>query len=368
MKIVLIITGLGMGGAERQVCNLADSFADAGHQVLLLSLTGQAINLPCNTDVRVEQLKMIKTPLSFLKTYRYVAKLIRNFCPDVVHSHMIHANLFARLLRLSISIPRLISTAHSTNEGGKLKMLAYSLTDKLADLSTNVSESAVAAFIEKGACRAGRMIAIHNGIDTKHFRFNMTARDTKRSELGITEKTKLLLAVGRLEMEKDYSTLLKAFSLLITQRLNTHLVIIGTGTLDRELHSLAHQLDITNHVHFLGMRNDVEAWMSSADIYVLSSMYEGFGLVVAEAMACERFVVATNCGGVKEVAGEYGSLVAPGNSDALSAAIMSAFRKPIAEISRQGILAREWIKKKYSLSAVVKKWVTIYESGQQNLN
>ena len=70
--------------------------------------------------------------------------------PDVLHSHMVHANIFARLLRLIASVPVVVATTHSINEGGLLRTLAYRVTDRLADITTNVSPDAVAAFVRRG--------------------------------------------------------------------------------------------------------------------------------------------------------------------------------------------------------------------------
>ncbi|MBD3842336.1 MAG: glycosyltransferase, partial [Campylobacterales bacterium] len=129
MNIALLITGLGMGGAERQVVDLADRFASLDHNILIIYLTGEAIVLPSNPSIRVIGMNMSKTPWSFLTTYRRIRSLIQSFKPDILHSHMVHANIIARLLRLSIRIPRLICTAHNTNEGGTLRMWLYRVTD-----------------------------------------------------------------------------------------------------------------------------------------------------------------------------------------------------------------------------------------------
>ena len=241
-------------------------------------------------------------------------------------------------------------------------MLSYRLTDNLAHLSTNVSEAAVRAFVDQGACKAGRMIAIHNGIDTKRYCFDAAARDAKRGELGLDEGVPLLLAVGRLEAAKDYPNLLRAFSTLVISAADTRLAIIGTGKLHSELIALAEQLGIAGRVHFLGLREDVEAWMSAADIFVLSSAWEGFSLVVAEAMACECMVVATDCGGVREVVGDYGALVEPGNSDALSLAMVTALSLSKVEKIKQGKLARTWIERRYAIPSTVDKWISIYQN------
>jgi glycosyltransferase involved in cell wall biosynthesis len=197
MKIALVITGLGMGGAENQVVNLADQFAALGHRVLLIALTGEAVVLPRNSAVEVKCLGMTKTPLGFWSAYRHAGHLLREFKPDVVHSHMVHANIFSRLLRLSVPMPRLICSAHSSDEGGAGRMWAYRLTDSLADITSNVSQDAVNSSIRRGAVQLRKIIVVPNGIDCDRFQFSSVARSTLRANLNLPEGCQALLAVGR---------------------------------------------------------------------------------------------------------------------------------------------------------------------------
>ncbi|HHQ4482832.1 glycosyl transferase [Aeromonas hydrophila] len=361
MKIMMIITGLGMGGAERQVCDLVDCLSKLGHQVLLVSLTGSSVNRPQSIAVKLVELEMAKSPFGFIKAYQSTRRLINEFKPDVVHSHMVHANIFARLLRLTTDIPRLVCTAHNTNEGGRGRILAYRLTDRLCDISTNVSQEAVDAFVQQGAVPAGRMVAIHNGIDTDHFRFSSVSRIRLHAELGLAEDVPLLLAVGRLNVQKDYPNLLTAFSALPSSYELARLAIIGAGEEEESLKARVIQLGLSNRVHFLGLRRDVNEWMSAADVFVLSSAWEGFGLVVAEAMACERVVVATDCGGVKEVVGDAGFLVPPRDSQLLADALVKALSLPMAEKDKLTKLARSRVVGRYSIDSVCKKWLSIYQ-------
>ncbi|MCU8088314.1 glycosyltransferase [Shewanella sp. SM21] len=359
MNIVLIITGLGMGGAERQVCDLAVQFAALGHQVLLISMTGETVNRPYTNLVEVVALNMVKNPLGFIQAYWQARQLIKRFNPDVVHSHMVHANLFARLLRLSIHLPKLISTAHSSNEGGVGRMLAYRLTDSLCDLSTNVSQEAVDIMVKRGAVTVKRIIAMHNGIDTARFVFNEQSRVRMRAELGLTNAP-LLLAVGRLTEAKDYPNLLAAFSQLPEPYKDVQLAIIGVGEEQAKLNLMVSELGLTARVHFLGLRHDVHEWMSAADLFVLSSAWEGFGLVVAEAMACERVVIATDCGGVKEVVGDVGILVPARNSVALAGGLVQGLALTPEAASAQGRFARKRIVECYSLRAQTERWLGLY--------
>jgi len=361
MKIMMLITGLGMGGAERQVCDLVDRLSNLSHQVLLVSLTGSTVNRPQSIVVKLVELEMVKTPFGFIKAYKSVRLLINEFKPDVVHSHMVHANIFSRLIRLTTHIPKLICTAHSTNEGGRGRILSYRLTDRLCDINTNVSQEAVDAFVQQGAVPAGRMIAMHNGIDTDHFRYSSISRMRLRAELGLADNIPLLLAVGRLTAAKDYPSLLTAFSALPSSFDNSRLVIIGVGEGEENIKASVIQQGLSERVHFLGLRRDVNEWMSVADVFVLSSAWEGFGLVVAEAMACERMVVATDCGGVKEVVGDAGFLVPPRDSQLLADALVKALSLSMAEKDKLTKLARSRVIERYSIDSVCKHWLSIYQ-------
>lgn len=360
MKLMFVITGLGMGGAERQVCDLADQFAAKGHEVLLISMTGETVNRPQSAKIEIVELSMAKTPLGFIKAYRQVRRLINQFRPDVVHSHMVHANLFARLLRLSTPINKLICTAHSSNEGGRRRMLAYRITDALCDLSTNVSQEAVDVSVKRGAAPTSRIIAMPNGIDTVRFTFNSASRTRLREQLQLADNTPLILAVGRFTEAKDYPNLLTAFSQLSSNLNHAQLAIIGTGEEQTKIEALAKQLGLTQRIHFLGLQRNVHEWMSTADVYVMSSAWEGMPLVLLEAMACERVVVATDCGGVKEVLGECGILVPAKNSAALAQGLQQglAFSPEVAK--ERGQLARARVVQKYSLEAVTDKWLQLY--------
>ena len=359
MKVLMVITSLGMGGAEKVVTTLADQLVELGHEVKIAYLTGEALVVPKNKCISLVSLE-IKSFGSLTSGYLKLRKLIDEFKPDVVHSHLVHANILCRTLRLSKTMPKLISSAHNTDEEGWTRFLAYRLTDKLADISTNVSDEAVEAFIEKKAVRSGRMLTLHNGISTTEFVFSSQARSDIRRELGVTDGQQLILAVGRLNEQKDYPNLLSAISEISDRYKNIKLVIVGDGPQLNKLKEKVRSLGLNDKVKFLGLRLDIPSLMSAADIFTLSSASEGFGLVVAEAMACSRVVVATDCGGVKEVVGDAGFLVPSKDSQKLAAALELALNLNDYECLQLGIKARQRVIKHYSLSTAVQKWLHLY--------
>lgn len=335
-----------------------------GHDVSIISLIHEPVISPTSASVNIFSLNMKKTPFGLVRALVHARTIAQKIQPDVVHSHMIHANLFARLLRIIAPIKRLICTAHSTNEGGSLRMLGYRVTDFLSDLNTNVSKEAVDCFIQKKASNSKKMIPMLNGINTRKFIFNNHGREKIRAELNIKNECFLFLSVGRLSEEKDYPNLLNAYSLVVSEYPNALLAIVGKGELEDKLISLAEKLQIRDKVFFLGLRRDIPDLMSAGDCFVLPSKYEGFGLVVAEAMLCECLVVATNCGGVAEVLAGNGFLVEPCNSLALAESMLKAIN--LSKESKNECVknAKNHILSFCSLDAIAIEWIEIYQGNR----
>lgn len=361
MKILYVITGLGMGGAENQVANIIDKMVLLGHQVELISITGETIVKPCSKSVAIHELKMNKSPFSIVLSLIKLIKLIKRYEPDVIHSHMVHANILLRLVRIITPIKKLINTAHSNYEGGRVLMFLYKYSNFLTDYFTNVSKDAVNTFKLKNIVKQGQMFCIHNGIDLNKFYFSSISRERLRIDLNIEAETKLLLAVGSFNKAKDYPNLLMALKKLLIDTKNVHLIIAGDGPLKEQIVDMIDNLELKKFVSLLGIRNDIPALMSASDIFILSSEWEGFGLVVAEAMACETPVVATDCGGVKEVLGGFGHLVAPKNSESLAKEILKIINIEDAELKNLKSLALKHVSETYSLDSITNKWLTMYE-------
>ncbi|MFT0212606.1 glycosyltransferase, partial [Pseudomonas sp. F1_0610] len=173
---------------------------------------------------------------------------------------------------------------------------------------------------------------------------------------------KLLVAVGRLEQQKDYFNLIKAFQYIRENDDNIRLWIVGEGSQRNVLEKIIKEKKLEDHVKLLGMQEDIVGILSAADLFVLSSAYEGFGLVVAEAMLTEKIVVATDCGGVSEVVGEFGFLCPPQDPILLSKSINAALNLTEDERKKLATNAREHVISNFSLEMITKQWLEIYEN------
>ena len=360
MKIIYVITGLGLGGAETQVCNLADKFHELGHDVTVVYLFGDKVISPNNAAVSVIGLDLENTLFSLLKVLLRLSRLIKQLAPDVVHSHMVHANLICRFIRLFTPVNRLICTAHNSNEGGRLRMLLYRLSDRLGDVFTNVGETSVSRFVELGASPSNSIFSMVNGIDIDKFSSTKIISRSFRNELGIQDTTRLFLAVGRYDDAKDYPNLLNAIN-LITQDLDFHVAVIGINT--ELLNPLADKLQVSNKVSFLGLRKDVAQLMAQADALVMSSAWEGLPIVIGEAMSSNCNVITTDAGGCREWLSPYELPVPIKNSQALADAMTTKLLQSDEQWKMVGAANRDYVVKHFSLDSVVHRWLIIYEGA-----
>ncbi|TCM64371.1 glycosyltransferase involved in cell wall biosynthesis [Acinetobacter calcoaceticus] len=361
MKILYVITGLGGGGAEKVVADMADQMYQRGHQVKIAYLKGEIVVRPKHHEIELIYLGL-EGLNCFKHAYMNYKLLIQKFSPDVLHAHMVHANIFSRLSRVFCPVRKLICTAHSNNEGGKLRMLAYKLTHSQADLTTNVSYSASKCFEELGAVPRNGIKTIYNGIDLLRFN-NKVATLDKKEKLNIDPITKMFLAVGRFHQAKDYPNLILAFSILkntLKPAVLPKLYIAGDGELKNTINTMIIEHDLAQDVILLGRRDDIPSLLVAADVFILSSSFEGFGLVVAEAMACETFVIATDSGGVKEVMGGYGLLVAPEESWALANAMNEVLKMDQLEIQQNNSNALNHVRQNFDLEMIIDQWLEIY--------
>lgn len=354
MKIIYLITGLGGGGAEKVVVDLATRMVNLGHQVKIAYLKGNVVVEPNSEAIELVYLGLESIKHAKL-AYNNYKNLLDRFEPDVVHAHMVHANIFARISRKFRPIAKLICTAHNSNEGGQLRMLAYKFTNCFSDLNTNVSQEASESLISKGAFNKNNLITVYNGIDLNKFLF--LDKNISSNELSF-------LSVGRFNEQKDYPNLLHAIATFheSLKQKKCMLSIAGDGELRPQIEELIEHLGLKNKVTLLGRRNDIPQLMQEADFFILPSAYEGFGLVVAEAMACGAFVIATNSGGVAEVMGDTGILVPPQNSEALAEAIKQAVSKTPLEIKANNLKARQRVEELFSLEKSVENWLKIYRN------
>ncbi|MGH9563911.1 MAG: glycosyltransferase [Terracidiphilus sp.] len=380
MRVVTVLTSLGVGGAEKQALAVAERMEKRGHEVALLVLRAQLAQ-EWRTALRRVHLDihgMREKPVSIVMGWRQAQRFLRDFRPDVVHSHSFHANLLARLLQIGARIRRstgarraaVISTVHNVYEGGWMRMLAYRLTDGWSDCTVAVSEAAAERFMRLKAIRRDQCLVRANGIDSVEFAPDHERRAAERTAMGVASCF-VWLSAGRVTPAKDFPNLLRAFAIVRMEAPESELWIAGalleakeaisTGGLARESLAKDAERSRLERVRWLGLRRDMPALMDAADGFVLASAWEGMPLVLGEAMAMEKPVVATNVGGVRQLVGDCGAIVPAKNPETLAAAMLKTMRQSREERAQLGRIARERIVRQFSIDAVADWWEGTYQ-------
>ncbi len=366
-SIMLLITTLTFGGAETQMVRLATELKSAGWEVTVVCMVAPtAYTEPLKkADIPVLSLDMprgIPHPGGLLR----LARLIRQLKPDILHAHMVHANLLGRVSRLLARVPVMISTVHNLREtsekGGPTwhKELLYRMTDFLTDRTTIIAQSAFERYVRVGAVPRSKLEMIPNGVDTKRFQPSPPLREKMRADLELGSDF-VWLAVGRLVEQKDYPNLLRALGMLPPT--NWQVLVVGEGTLLESLTALAAELGVSNKVRFISAREDVVALYAAADAFVMSSEFEGMSAALQEAIAMALPCVVTDVGANRDLVcdGTTGYVVPPGDSTHLAEAMENLMTAPISNREQFGRNARDFAVSNYEFRTVAQKWFGLYE-------
>ncbi len=371
MRIVYVLTSLGMGGAEKQALAVAKRMAESGHVVALLVLRPRlAEQWP--TPLDTIHLDMRRNPASAISGLFRARCFLRDFKPDLIHSHSFHANVFARCLKPLLPRLKVLSTIHNVFEGGRSRMLAYRLTDPLSRQTVAVSEAVAQRFVQIKAVPHRKCTVVTNGIDLVEFAPDPERRANVRLAIGLETKrhTFIWLAAGRIVAAKDLPNLLSAFKQVREQLPDVELWIAGVAPDFREtspavgaVHSaikIVAEQGYREQVRWLGLRRDMPALLDAAAAFVSASAWEGMPLAVGEAMAMEKFVVATGVGGVRELVGDAGVVIPPHDSSALAGAMIAAMHQSQQERAQSGRTAHERIRQNFSIEQRAESWEALY--------
>jgi glycosyltransferase involved in cell wall biosynthesis len=290
-----------------------------------------------------------------------MGRILRRVRPDVVHGHMVHANLLARVARLVAPTPRVISTIHNENEGSQWRYVAYRLTNRLAEVTTTVSRTALAESVRRGAAPAGSIVLVPNGLDVKRYERDDGIRHTTREGLGLGDRF-TWLAVGRLAEAKGYPEMIGAFAAVVREHPEATLLIAGEGRLEADVRARIGAAGIADSVRLLGLRSDVAALMQAADGFLMTSRWEGLPMVLLEAGASGLPIVATDVGGSRDVVidGVSGHLTPAGDPGATAAAIGRVMGMPAADRRSMGEAGREHVRRTFDMAPVADTWEALY--------
>jgi glycosyltransferase involved in cell wall biosynthesis len=307
------------------------------------------------------------SPTGLLRGFVQLWRLFRELRPSVVQTWMYHADLIGGVAARLAGRPVFWGVRHSNLDRAKNKRSTLWVAGACAVLSSwiprrivSCSKRAIGVHVAFGY--ADRFTYVPNGLDLAGLVDVVDRRNAVRESLNIAPGEQVIGHVGRFHAQKDYPTLLTAFQQLATQ--SPWLLLAGKGlTLDNpafvELCG-----DCSERVIALGVRDDIPSLLSAMDLFVLSSVGEGFPNAVAEAMACGVPCVVTDVGDAADIVEESGWVVRPGDPADLAAAIDAALAEPCVDRATRRSYARQRIEDNFSIQRMVSGYEAVWAEAQ----
>ena len=361
IRLALIITELEVGGAERCLVNLATGLDRDEFQVRVYSLAPRPA---AGKDALVRQLEAGGVPVEFLNlrwitqfpwAFYRLQRSLEERRPQIVQTFLFHANIVGALASRRAGVPYLVTgirVADPRRWRARVEQWFARGINKIVCVSESVAEH----------CRrhdfpAHKLVVIPNGVDLSRFQ-NVTPADL--SSLGVPPGKRALLYVGRLDRQKGLDDLLRALPGVFEQLPEHHLLLVGEGPQRGELQRLTAKLSLRDRVHFAGVRDDVPAIMTAAELIVLPSRWEGMPNVVLEAMAAGKPIVASRAEGVCELLGDAADAqtFAFGDAAGLQRILVQFAQNPqlAADVAKRNRIRAQ----DFELSAMIEQYAALY--------
>ena len=331
MRVAHIIKVTRISGAEGHLLDLLTGLRERDVDARAIILVERDKPM----DAMMREAEARKIPITRLTIRRdfdlhllwTLRRAIREISPDLVHTHLIHADLHGYLAARGAGVRRIISSRHNDDAfryRSRWRRINRRLWRRL-DAGIAISEAIKEFAIQIEGAPAENVSVVRYGIDYGWLSDEdiQVARRQLRAELGLAEDALLLGMVCRLVEQKGIPYALEATRRIRSEFPAAHLVIAGDGEKAAELRRLASALGIADRVHWLGWRSDAADLMAAFDVLLAPSLWEGFGLVLLEAMSRRVPVIASRVSAIPEVVlhGETGILIEPRDVDALAKAI-----------------------------------------------
>jgi glycosyltransferase involved in cell wall biosynthesis len=358
IDVMHVISGLGTGGAETMLVQLAVGLRERGLSQHVISLSKLDT---CAAELRTAGIEVTVLdaagPLSFAGALYSLAGVTRRWRPRILQGWMYHGNIAATIChylcggraRRKLFWNLRASNMDEARYGGIIRLSA--LLSRSPNLIIANSEAGAAFHRDRGF-RARRLLVIDNGVDTDKFRSDAAARNDLRNSFGLGDAV-VAIHVARVDPMKDHGNFLSA--LAMTPAVTG--IMVGSGT---------EQLSLPTNAKALGPRADVAHLLAAGDIVVSSSAFgEGFSNVIAEGMSAGLIPIATDVGDARRIVGDTGMIVPPRDTKAMAQALAAVAAMSGDERRKKGELARNRIVSHFSLGQALDRYFELYAAPTQ---
>jgi glycosyltransferase involved in cell wall biosynthesis len=369
-RIVWLIDSLGLGGAERLLVNYLPYFNTARFQSRVCALQVKNGN-PIAADIRrlgvpvdFVPLRHLRDPLGLPRLVRY----LRRHGPGLLHTQLEFADTLGSVAAKILHLPS-VTTLHTLNtpDQGTRRYWRHQLQwwslRHFCDRVVAVSEGARQHHIRLGKLAPEKVVTLYNGIDLSGFSLNgQFDRRASRQALGIPPDAPLLITVAVLRPPKGIQYLIEALPTILQAVPEARYLVVGDGQHKNSLKVLAQTYGVAERVIFTGARSDIPALLALSDLFVLPTLTEALPTVLAEAMAAQKPIVASNVGGVPEMIehGRNGLLVPPADPASLAAACLQLLQDQ-AHAQAMACAGREIVEQRFNIHKQVAHLGDLYQ-------
>ncbi len=372
VRVMHVITGLGLGGAETTLSKLVSRMDRKRYQSVVYSMTdpGPVADTIRKEGVEVRSLGM-KRGVPDARALARLIREIRTWRPMVLQTWMYHADLLGGIAaRLCGRVPVVWNIRHSELIRGSDRAMTIRVAQLCARLSLRLPARIVCCAEASRTIhtRMGylgtRMVMIPNGFDTELYRPLPDAKRLCEEQFGIPANTEVISLIARYHPQKDHRTFLEAASLLAREYSHVRFVMCGDGVDagNQELMSVIDRLQVRENTILLGRRTqqEIALVMSRSVLTTNTSRGEGFPNVVGEAMACGTVCVVTDVGDSARIVGDCGVVVQPDSARDLAEAWRQVMSMETGSREMKGLAARRRVEEHFTLPAVVKRYEDLY--------
>lgn len=372
IKILHIITSLGVGGAEKQLSQLVIGSDNNHYQHSVVTLTN---NIVYKNELDQKNIKIYA--LNFRSKWKVIIeffklmKIIRKEKPNVIQTWLYHADLIGFLAGKLCGIKTILWNVRCSDMNFKKYSNYTKYVLKLCSLLSNFPNRVVVNSKmgleehQRQGYKTKKWELIPNGINTNVYKYSVDAKKSVRNLLKISDDAVLIGMIGRFDPMKDHATFLKSAETIAEKYSNVYFLLAGKDVTEENkfLTSALTKTNLKNKFYFLGLRSDIPYLLSSLDVLVLPSAFgEGFPNIVGEAMACEIPCVVTDVGDSANLVQNFGKVIPPMNVQSLTKALTEMINLSAEERRKIGKMAREHIVKHYAHEATIQRYENLYQS------
>lgn len=361
IKILFIITGLKLGGAEILLLNLVKNINREIFDCSVLYLKGKP---DIEEEFQTLQINVFNnSKYSIFNPFKYIDiyNKIKENNIEIIHSHLIQSNLLARIIGRLAGVKSIINSEHNTSNWKSNNFFLFSFykytlryVDIIHCISNSVKEHML-KFINNGN---SKIRLIYNGIEIEKFKSKQVGA---KKLLSLEKSFPIIGSISRFDKRKGIEYLIKSVALLKTKYENIKLILIGDGEEKETLLRLVKKLEIEEQVIIIGKTFNIQKYLSVFDVFVLPSLQEGLSIAIIEAMASKIPVIASNVDGIPEVIShnDDGILISPKNETEISQAVIKLLED---EKLKDTLVnnAYEKVVSKFDIKKIVKEFESLY--------